>query len=172
MKYNPGNTKPLYQLRMVEADVYQINGYICYEELVQLAAKLTKDKVNRVEYVSSPQTCYRFLKACLAGKEIEVFAALFLDTQNGVIAYEELFYGTLDSCAVHPREVVRRALELNAASLILSHNHPSGIAEPSSADKLITDRLKSALALVDIRVLDHIVIGANEHVSFAERGLL
>ena len=161
-----------YRLVSIETDVYQIQGYLTFDELVDLAAVLVKKRVNRIDFVSSPQASYKFLSTCLAGKENEVFAAIFLDTQNGVICFEELFHGTLDSCAVHPREVVKRAIELNAASVIFAHNHPSGKAEPSSADKLITERLKSALTLIDVRVLDHFVIGVGEYVSFAERGLI
>jgi DNA repair protein RadC len=100
----------------------------------------------------------------------EVFACLFLDTRHRVISYEELFQGTIDGASVHPREVLRRALQHNAAAVILAHNHPSGVAEPSDADRRITTRLKDALALVDIRVLDHIVIGDQLATSFAERG--
>jgi DNA repair protein RadC len=102
----------------------------------------------------------------------EVFACLYLDTRNRVLKYEELFRGTLDGASVHPREVVKQALAQNAAALIFAHNHPSGVAEPSGADERITRRLRDALALVEIRVLDHIVVGDGEAVSFAERGLL
>ena len=172
MSYDSHTAKPLFQVLAIEPDVYQIKGYICFDELLELTAKLIKERAKRIDYVSSPQASYKFLSACLAGKENEVFAAIFLDTQNGVICFEELFHGTLDSCAVHPREVVKRAIELNAASVIFAHNHPSGKAEPSSADKLITERLKSALTLIDVRVLDHFVIGVGEYVSFAERGLI
>ena len=155
-----------------ETDVFQIRGLLTFDDLVDLAASLSKQRVSRVDFVSSPQASYRFLSACIASKPHEVFTAVFLDTQNGVIAFEELFHGTLDSCAVHPREVVKRAIELNAASVIFAHNHPSGHVEPSQADIHITKRLKEALALVDIRVLDHFVIGAGDYVSFAERGLI
>ena len=102
----------------------------------------------------------------------EGFCGVFLDNRHRVIALEELFRGTIDGASVHPREVVKRALAKNAAAVILAHNHPSGIAEPSQADELITRRLKEALALVDIRVLDHLVIGDGVCESFAERGLL
>ncbi len=97
---------------------------------------------------------------------------MFLDNQHRLLAYEELFYGTIDGASVYPREVVKRALALNAAALILAHNHPSGIAEPSQADQRITVRLQQALALVDVRVPDHLVVGDAEIVSFAERGML
>ena len=101
-----------------------------------------------------------------------VFACLFLDNRHRVIKYEELFRGTIDGASVHPREVVKRALHHNSAAVILAHNHPSGVAEPSLADEAITRRLKDALSLVDVRVLDHFVVAAGESVSFAERGLL
>jgi DNA repair protein RadC len=101
-----------------------------------------------------------------------VFAVLFLDTHHRAISYEELFHGTIDGASVHPREVVNAALRHNAAAVILSHNHPSGVAEPSEADRRITQRLKDALALVDVRVLDHFVVATEGSVSFAERGLL
>ena len=109
--------------------------------------------------------------ARLRDNPAEVFACLFLDNRHRVIAYEELFRGTIDGASVHPREVVKRALHFNTAAVILAHNHPSGIAEPSQADERITQRLKDALALVDIRLLDHMIIG-DDVVSFAERGLL
>jgi len=102
----------------------------------------------------------------------EVFAALFLDNKHRVIQFEELFFGTIDSASVHPRQVVKRALYHNAAAAIVAHNHPSGIAEPSRADELLTVRLKEALALVDVRLLDHVVIGDSQTISLAERGLL
>jgi DNA repair protein RadC len=104
--------------------------------------------------------------------EREVFGCLFLDNRHRLIALEEMFLGTIDGASVHPREVVKRALKLNAAAVILAHNHPSGVAEPSQADELITARIRDALALVDIRVLDHLVVGGTTVTSFAERGLI
>jgi DNA repair protein RadC len=124
------------------------------------------------DLLTSPGMVRSFLRSRLRHRRHEVFAALFLDTQNRLLAFEELFQGTLDSCAVHPREVVKRAISLHAASVIFAHNHPSGHAEPSTADRQITDRLKSALALVDIRVLDHLVVGDSDIISLAERGWL
>ena len=113
-----------------------------------------------------------FLVAQLAHREAEVFALLLLDSQHQLIAFRELFQGTIDGAAVYPREVVKIALQNNAAAVILAHNHPSGIAEPSEADKVITRQLKNALALLDIRTLDHMIVGDNQVVSLAERGLL
>lgn len=112
----------------------------------------------------------RFLTAQLRHKPHEVFAALFLDNQHRLLHYQELFQGTIDGASVYPREVVKRVLQLNAAAVIFAHNHPSGVAEPSQADRHITLQLRDALALVDVRVLDHFVVGDGEITSFAERG--
>ena len=120
--------------------------------------------------LGSPADAAGFLRARLADLGHEVFACLFLDTRHRIIRFEPLFRGTLDGAAVYPREVVKRSLELNAGALILAHNHPSGDAEPSEADRAITDRLSRALALVEIRLLDHFVVSASGHVSLAERG--
>ena len=121
--------------------------------------------------MTSPQASKDFVKLQLATYEHEVFACLFMDNRNRVIAYEELFRGTIDGASVYPREVVKACLSHNAAAVIFAHNHPSGISEPSLADKSITKRLNDALALIDVRVLDHLVVG-EEVTSFAERGLL
>lgn len=128
--------------------------------------------LERSDVMQSPEATRHYLARRLRGRRREVFAVLFLDTQHRLIAFEELFQGTLDSCAVHPRQVVERALALNAAAVILAHNHPSGVAEPSAADRHITERLREALGLVDIRVLDHFVVGEGRAASFAERGWL
>ena len=128
--------------------------------------------IERGITISDPTTTSQFLLLQMRHYVREVFACLFLDNQHRLILYEELFFGTIDGASVHPREVVRRSLELNAAAVIFAHNHPSGVAEPSQADKRITERLLSALALVDIRVLDHLVVGDIEVTSFAELGLL
>ena len=114
----------------------------------------------------------RYLQQRLGGYPREVFGALFLDNQHRLIAFREMFLGTIDCASVHPREVVRETLALNAAALILAHNHPSGVAEPSGSDIKITDRLRQALGLIDVRVLDHVVVGPDSTVSMAERGLL
>jgi DNA repair protein RadC len=126
----------------------------------------------RGEALTSPQAVRDYLRLRIADREHEVFVALFLDSQNRLIAAEELFRGTLAQTSVYPREVVKAALTHNAAAIIFSHNHPSGVAEPSRADELLTCALKQALALVDIRVLDHIVVAGDKTTSFAERGLL
>jgi DNA repair protein RadC len=122
--------------------------------------------------LGAPADAARFLKARLLGLPHEVFCCLFLDTRHRLIRYEELFRGTIDGATVYPREVVKRALQHNAAAVILGHNHPSGVAEPSEADRHITIKLAKALALVEIRLLDHVVVSRGGHVSLAERGLV
>lgn len=128
-------------------------------------------RCNSTEF-SSPEAAKTHARLTLSERPFEVFACYFLDCRHCLIQFEELFQGTINGASVHPRVVVRRALELNAAAVIFVHNHPSGIAEPSSADMDITQRLKEALSLVEIRALDHLVVGAADPVSFAERGLL
>lgn len=122
--------------------------------------------------LTSPEDAINFLTLKLADEEREVFAVMFLNVRHQLIEYREMFFGTIDSASVHPREVAKAALQTNAAAVIIAHNHPSGVAEPSHADTRITNKLTDALALLDIRLLDHIVIGGMTHVSFADRGLL
>jgi DNA repair protein RadC len=123
--------------------------------------------------LSSPQAVRDWLRLSLGGLQHEVFVALWLDSQNRLIATEELFHGTLTQTSVYPREVVKRALACNAGSVILAHNHPSGLAEPSTADQMLTSTLKQTLALIDVKVLDHFIITSGaEPLSFAERGLI
>ncbi len=122
--------------------------------------------------LTDPALARDFLRARLAGREHEIFGVLFLDQRHRVLAFEELFRGTLNGTAVYPREVVKRSLAHNAAAVIFTHNHPSGNPEPSTADEVLTQRLKDALSLVDIRVLDHLVVGREGVISFSERGLL
>lgn len=128
--------------------------------------------LSKSSALNAPAATRAFLASRMSDLPCEVFAALFLDNRHRLIEYRELFRGTVDGASVHPREVVREALTLNAAALIFAHNHPSGVADASQADELITRRLRDALALVDIRVLDHFIIGASGTLSFAERGLL
>jgi len=128
--------------------------------------------LERGAALTDAQAAGRYFAQRLRGRPHEVFAALFLDTRHRAVAFEELFRGTVDSSEVHPREVVRRALAHNAAAVIVGHNHPSGCSEPSAADRVVTTRLKQALALVDIRLLDHFVIGDGAPVSLAARGAL
>ncbi|MGD9730251.1 MAG: DNA repair protein RadC [Nitrospiraceae bacterium] len=122
--------------------------------------------------LENPSAVMDYLRLSLGECEREIFAVVFLDTRHRVLATEHLFFGTIDACTVHPREVVKAALSHNAAAAILAHNHPSGLAEPSQADQAITRRVAEALKLVDIRLLDHFVVGDGEPVSFAERGLI
>jgi DNA repair protein RadC len=124
------------------------------------------------DVLASPESTQLFLQHHLGGRRREVFSCIFLDAQHQVICCEDLFLGTLDGAAVYPREVAVRALQYCAAAVIFAHNHPSGVAEPSAADKRITERLQAALTLLDIRVLDHIIVGSGRGYSFAEAGLL
>ena len=149
---------------------------VCVRLLLSCANELQRrldvaQMLNRTE-ISGPDTVREYLKSHFRGLEHEAFAVVFLDASHRVIAVEELFRGTLSQTAVYPREVVKRALAYNAGAVILAHNHPSGQAEPSRADEYLTSTLKSALALVDVRTLDHIVVGATTTTSLAERGLL
>ena len=146
--------------------------YAQLQACLEMARRHLGEQLQREDPLTNPETTRHYLRARLRDYPHEVFACLFLDTRHRVIACEELFRGTLDSASVHPREVVKRALYHNAAALILAHNHPSGVAEPSRADQQLTQRLRDALGLVEIRVLDHLVVGDGEEVSFAERGLL
>ncbi|HEY6942823.1 RadC family protein [Dokdonella sp.] len=129
-------------------------------------------ELRRGDALTDPSASARYLKARLAGYPYEVFACLFLDNRHRVIAFEELFRGSIDGASVHPREVVRRCLVHNAAAVIVAHNHPSGVAEPSAADRAITARLREALELVDVRLLDHFVVGQGTPTSLAQRGWL
>lgn len=140
--------------------------------VLEIARRTLSARLREAPVFDSPQTVKDYLQLTLGGKPHEVFAVLFVDSQHRLIACEELFRGTLGAASVYPREVVKRALALNAAAAILAHNHPSGVAEPSRADEALTQSLKAALALVDVRVLDHFVVGQGSVVSFAERGLL
>ncbi len=137
-----------------------------------LAERYLAEPLERGSMLTDQAGAAEFVRLRLGGRRQEVFACLFLDSQHAVIAFDELFFGTIDGANVHPREVVRRALERNAAAAILVHNHPSGVAEPSDADIRVTRRLSDALALFDVRVLDHLVVGARDVVSLAARGLL
>ncbi|VAW70148.1 UPF0758 family protein [hydrothermal vent metagenome] len=145
--------------------------YAQLQAVLEMARRYMFEGLQRGDSLTSPEETRQYLSSRLRDYPYEVFAVLFLDQRHRVIRFEEMFRGTIDGATVYPREVVKKALEYNAAAVIFSHNHPSGVAEPSQSDQRITGRLKDALALVDIRVLDHFVIG-DEVVSFAERGLL
>ncbi|MFA6061128.1 MAG: DNA repair protein RadC [Gallionella sp.] len=146
--------------------------YAQLQAVLEMSRRALQEEIQRGDVLSSPRAVRDYLKLLLAGRGQEVFLVLFLDTQHRVIAFEELFHGTLSQTSVYPREVVKRALAHNAAAVILAHNHPSGVTEPSQADQLLTSALKQALALVDVTVLDHFVVAAGQTLSFAERGLL
>jgi DNA repair protein RadC len=140
--------------------------------VLELARRSLVQELAERPVFDAPAKVKDYLRLQLAAREHEVFAVMFLDAQSRLIRLEEMFRGSLTQTSVYPREVVKRALDLQAASLILAHNHPSGVAEPSRADEFLTQTLKSALALIDVRVLDHMVVGRGGVVSFAERGLL
>jgi DNA repair protein RadC len=140
--------------------------------VLDLALEVLTELHKPGEMLGSPADTRRFLQLELGSRKAEVFGAIFLDARNRVLAVDELFNGTIDGASVHPRVVVQRALEVNAAAAIVFHNHPSGEPEPSRADRALTRRLQEALQLVDVRMLDHFVVGSQGTVSFAERGLL
>lgn len=142
------------------------------DEVLQQARLVLSQQVCRGATLSSPRDVKDYLQVQIGTLEHEVFAVLFLDAQTRLLAYKEMFRGTVTQAAVYPREVVKEALAQNAAAVILAHNHPSGHAEPSRADEHLTQALRNALALVDVRVLDHLVVTAADLVSFSERGLL
>ncbi|CUJ73740.1 MULTISPECIES: RadC family protein [Pseudomonadota] len=142
------------------------------EQILEAARQAIERKMQRGTSFTSPAAVKEYLRAKLAGFEHEVFAVLFMDTQHRLIEYAEMFRGTIDGASVYPRERVKEALRLNAAAVIVSHNHPSGNPEPSGADRALTQRLKEALGLVDVRVLDHVIVAGTDTTSFAERGLI
>lgn len=151
-------------------------AYVTHEpmtahQVLEKAAEILEQQHVGGDAMTSPQSTRDYLKFKLGGYEREVFAVMLLNNQNQLIEFRELFFGTVDAASVYPREVVKAVLEVNAATVIFAHNHPSGVAEPSQADRAITTKLTEALALVDVRVLDHIVVGETA-VSFAERGWL
>ena len=146
--------------------------YAQLQAVMELARRALRERIAGGNALNSPLAVREYLRLSLQALPHEVFHALFLDAQNRVIAAEELFRGTLTQTSVYPREVVKRALHHNAGAVIFAHNHPSGVAEPSHADEILTQSLKQALALVDVRVLDHFVVAKSAVTSFAERGLL
>jgi len=140
--------------------------------VMELARRATSEQLSRATVIDSPAALKRYCALQLAGLEYEAFSVLFLDAHQRLIEMATLFRGTLSQTSVYPREIVKEVLARNAAAVVLAHNHPSGVAEPSRADEMLTRTLQSALRLVDVRVLDHLVVGGDEVVSFAERGLL
>lgn len=146
--------------------------YVQLQAVLEMAKRHLHSTLQKSDALEKPQQVKHYLQTMLRQHKREVFACLLLDNRHRVIAYEELFAGTINAAAIYPREVVTTVLKHNAAAVIFSHNHPSGIAEPSKADEAITERLIQALSAIDVRVLDHMVVGEGEVVSFAERGLL
>ncbi|MBS0569377.1 MAG: DNA repair protein RadC [Proteobacteria bacterium] len=139
---------------------------------LELGRRYLACELRERETLAHPAACADYLRARIGAYPYEVFACIFLDNRHRILAFEELFRGTLDGASVHPREVVRRCLAHNAAAIVLAHNHPSGVAEPSPADRAITTELKRALETIQVRVLDHFIVGAGPPTSFAARGLL
>ncbi len=159
------------------AQITQIHGmgeskYVQLQAIFEMSRRALAEEMQTTDVLSSPEKVSDYLTLKIGQLSREVFMVLFLDAQNRVITQEILFEGTLTQTSVYPREVVKRALHHNAASVILAHNHPSGVAEPSRADEMITQELKKALALVDVRVLDHFIVAGNVTLSFAARGLM
>lgn len=140
--------------------------------VMEVARRCLKEDLRSASALTSPGAVRDYLRLAISGREHEVFVCLWLDAQHRVIASEELFRGTLTQTSVYPREIVKAGLKANAAAVIFAHNHPSGVAQPSQADELLTRNLKEALGLVDIKVLDHFVVAGRQTLSFAERGLL
>ena len=149
-----------------------IAKYVQIQAAIELGRRYLQSSLETGNAFTSPQQTREYLMLKLRARKSEVFACLYLDNRHRLISFDELFFGTIDGAQVHAREVVRSALKHNAAAVIFAHNHPSGIAEPSQADISLTKELKKALAIIDVRVLDHLVIGDKEAISIAERGLL
>ena len=151
---------------------FGVAKYAQLKAVLELVRRALIEEIGERDSMSSPRAVCEYLQLTLGGRAHEVFVALFLDSQNRLLASEELFRGTLTQTSVYPREVVKTALRHNAAGVIFAHNHPSGVAEPSRADELLTQTLKQALSLVEIKTLDHFIVAGTRTVSFAERGLL
>ena len=150
---------------------YRLTPATTEEEILRAAEEILARRLNTGEALTDPSAAGAMLRARLGHLDHEVFCVVFLDTRHRVIAIEDMFRGTIDGCEVHPREIVKQALSHNAAAIIISHNHPSGSDEPSTADKAVTDRIKQAASLLDIRLLDHILVArSKDPVSFARKG--
>ncbi|MEH0873192.1 DNA repair protein RadC [Pectobacterium cacticida] len=166
----------LYQLMTADQTAFHaakgvgLAKYAQLRAIAELSRRLFFSRLAKEDAMRNPEATGQYLQLLLSRREREVFLVLFLDNQHHVIRHQEMFVGTISSVEVHPREIVREALKANAAALILAHNHPSGKAEPSQADRAITEQIVKACQLMEIRVLDHLVIGQGEYVSFAERG--
>jgi DNA repair protein RadC len=153
-------------------DMYMLSEPLSKKDIYYLMLDLLEEEYFRPDQLTSPAMTRKYLQLKLGSCEREVFSCVFLDSQHRVIKYEELFQGTIDSCSVTPRELVKRCLQLNCAAIILAHPHPSGDPTPSQADIRITERLKEALQLIDVRIIDHLIFGGADSVSLAERELL
>ena len=161
------------QLTLIETSDVEADRIVQENQVIDEALHILDRRLfARGPNLTSPDAVASYLKLHLAQQEHEVFGVIFLDAQHRVLAFEVLFHGSIDGASVYPRQVVKRALAHNAAALILTHNHPSGVAEPSQADRVLTRRLKEALELVDVRVLDHFIVGDGEPLSMAEYGWL
>ncbi|MCG7977186.1 MAG: DNA repair protein RadC [gamma proteobacterium symbiont of Clathrolucina costata] len=171
MKKTDASVEALVEDRLSDLKPADLND-VERQSVITLAMKVLSIKHRAGRVLSKPDETRDYLRLRLADYRNEVFGCLFLDNRHRIIAVRELFQGTIDGASVYPRVVVQQAMEVNAAAVVFFHNHPSGVAEPSHADEAITRRLKDALALVDVRVLDHFVVSAGESVSFAESGLL
>lgn len=164
-------------LNLSEAELCEFKGvgkakYVQFQAALEVGRRYLRERLEREDVVSSPQASREYLTLCLRDKPYEVFYALFLDTKHRIIHHKELFRGTIDYASVPVREVVKEALKYNAAAMIVAHNHPSGIADPSAADKSLTRALVSALGMVGVKLLDHFVVGEAKVISFAEIGAL
>ena len=171
MKKTDSSAETLVEDRLVGLKPSDLND-VEKQSVITLAMKVLAIKHRAGRSLSKPEETRSYLRLRLADYRNEVFGCLFLDNRHRIIAVRELFQGTIDGASVHPRVVVQQAMEVNAAAMVFFHNHPSGVAEPSRADEMLTRRLSEALALVDVRVLDHFVVSGGESVSFAERGLI
>lgn len=170
-----GNLRRLFAASAVELSTVPGIGqakFVQFQAALELARRVLTEEINECGVLASPSAVRDFLRLRLQALDREVFCCLFLDTQHRVLGVEDLFVGTLTQTSVYPREVVKRALQINAAAVIFAHNHPSGIAEASHSDRLLTNRLREALELVDIKVLDHVIVAGNHAISFTERGWL
>jgi len=160
-----------------EKELCSIHGmgqakYVQLQAIAEMARRALNEEMRSGDVLNSPRAVREYLQLSLQGRQQEVFVGIFLDAQHRVVATEELFHGTLTQTSVYPREVVKRALFHNAAAIIFAHNHPSGVAEPSNSDRLLTEELKKSLGLVDVRVLDHLIVAGAGCLSFAEQGML
>jgi len=171
--YHFGSLRSLFSAS--EKEFCQIKGlgrakYVQLQASLEMSQRHLHEEISRQDAMENPAQVKEYVQSRLSGKANEVFSALFLDNQHRVIAFEELFFGTVNASSVHPRVVLQRSLAHNAAAVIVAHNHPSGVAEPSISDVNITKTLKTSLALIDVRLLDHLVVAADQVTSLAERG--